>query len=270
MRTKLVALSISGVLAVTAIAVTSPQATSKPKPYVALVVGESGGFVMPEYNFSRLPRVVLYSDGRMFARSDVMTAQYPGPAVQTILTKSAGGSVSKIINAVYNAKLGDSTFKWGYPGVADVNNTDVYSKVSAKAKAKQVSVYAISFTGPGLTKKQVSARTKASVLLNDLQAFSNKYVLTKSLPTSWVSNRWAYQVSEGTSNEFTTIQDWVGNPLTDRVSCAVLSADASKQLVTLLPSINQETLFRSNDKLWKVTLRPLFPHETGCASLGYK
>ena len=244
-------------------------AKSISRPYVSLVIGESGGYVMPQYNFTRLPRIVLYSDGRMYTRSDVATQQYPGPAVQTIMQKSAAGSVANIMKAITKAKLTDPKFDWGVPGVADVSNTDIYSKASANAKAKRVSVYAIEFTNPNLTKKQSAARKNASKLITDLQNFSNKYVYTKSLPTPWVSNRWAYQVNEGVQNDYTTIKDWVGEELTGVVKCAVLDASASGKLVALLPEINQETLFSSGGKLWKVSLRPLFPHETGCKSLGY-
>jgi len=253
------------------VVVPTETALSKPKPYLALLVQDSGGFVTPQFNFSRLPRIVLYSDGTMYTLSDVTTLQYPGAAVPTIRTKSAAGSVSRIFSAVYRTQLWNSKFNWGTPGVADVPNTDVTTKSSVRAKPQNVSIYALGITGPGLSKRQVVARKSAATLLNELQAFSNKYVYTKSVPTQWVSNRWAFQAREASySDSFTNYHDWVGGTLNADVSCAVLSAQDSAELVALLPKINQATQFNSGGKAWDVTLRPLFPHETGCASLGYK
>ena len=267
-KVALVLVSLS-VLLSTIAGSTIASSKPKPKPYVALLVAESGGYVMPQYNFTRLPRIVVYSDGRMFAQSDVTTLQYPGPAVQTLRVKSVG-STSKILSALYKTQLWNSKFDWGYPGVADVADTDVTSRVSSRLKPKKVSVYALSFTGPRLTKRQIKERKAATKLLDELQNFSNKYISTKSLPTPWTPERWAYQVSEAIANDFTNYQDWVGGTITGQVNCAVLTPEESAKLTALLPQINQGTQFNSGGKAWDVALRPILPHETGCSSLGYK
>ena len=218
-------------LGISAVAIqSSNSAPITSKPYVALLVQESGGFVPPQYNFTRLPRIVLYSDGRMFTRSDVTTMQYPGPAVQTIKMKSAAGSVPRILGAVYKTQLWNAKYNWGMPGIADVQNTDVVSQASSRVKPRSVSVYALSFTGPGLTQKQASARNVASKLLDELQRYSNKYVFTKSLPTTWTSDRWAYQVSEATPMQDSNTQDWVGPVLNGALNCAVLSKTDSAKI----------------------------------------
>lgn len=253
-----------------AAAVIPSQAASKSKPFPVLIVEESGGFVPVEYNFSRLPRVVLYSDGRMFARSDIYTQQYPGPAVQTILTKQVGNSITLIQRAFNGTKLWNPKYNWGFPWIADVPNTDVTSQIAAGVAPTRVSVYALQFTGPGLTTSQIRERQLASKLLDDLQAFSNKYVMTKSLPTSWISDRWVYQVREAYPNELANTQKWFGPTITGPVSCSALSPTDTSKLIALLPKINQATQFEFANKLWTVTFRPLLPHESGCKALGYK
>ena len=242
-------------------------AAGKPRTFPMLVVSESGGFVPVEYNFTRLPKIVLLSDGRMITRSEIYPAVYPGPAVQTLLVKNVGNSIPRIASALKGTQLVNPKFDWGFPGVADVTNTDVTSKFQSQVRATSVSVYALDFPGFGLTDQQAKERKRASKLLNDLQAFSNKYIFTKSLPTVWISDRWAYQVREAVPNELSTTRNWFGSALTKPVACAMFTKTETAILLKQLSKINQATVFKSGGKLWSVALRPLLPHETGCSSL---
>lgn len=241
----------------------------KPRTYVVALVSQSGGFVMPSFNFTRMPDFVIYSDGQMISYSDVITQQYPGPAIPTLRTKYVNGDLKRIVTALESSKLTDPKFNWGYPGVADVPNTDVLTQLSAQKRSSRVSVYALGFAGPGVSKTQAKYRKKASQLIADLQSFSNKYIWTKSLPTTWTPSKYAYQVTSGEPSELSTTKEWVGAAELTETSCAVLSKADSAKITQMATDINTETLWNSGGKTWRVNFRPLLPHESSCKSFGY-
>ena len=229
----------------------------------------TGGFVMPSYNFTRVPNFVIYSDGRMISTAEVTTLQYPYPALPSLRTKFVNGDLKRIIGALEASKLTDPKFDWGHPNVADVPNTEVFTQLSAKKRSEQVSVYALGMSGPGISKQQAKYRKKASAVLEQIQSFSNKYIWTKSMPTIWTPLRYAYQISQGEPNEYTNTQDWVGPEINAETNCAVLSNADSTKITKMTSDINNETLWNSGGKTWRVSLRPLFPHESNCKSIGY-
>ena len=242
---------------------------SKPRTYVVAMSTTTGGFVMPSYNFTRVPNFVIYSDGRMISTSEVTTAQYPSPSLPALRTKFVNGDLKRILGALEASKLTDPKFDWGFPNVADVPNTEVRTQLSAQKRSSRVSVYALGMSGPGVSKQQAKYRKKASAVLEQIQSFSNKYIWTKSMPTIWKPVRYAYQISEGEPTEFTTIQDWVGPVISAQKSCAVLSQADSAKITKLGNDINSETMWNSDGKTWRVSFRPLFPHESNCRSIGY-
>ena len=242
---------------------------AKPKTYVVALAKTSGGFVPAQYNFSRLPRFVVYSDGRMISESQISTQQYPGRAIPNLMTKNVSFDLKRIVSALENTNLANPKFDWGYPSVADVPNTEVITQLSAKKRSATISIYALGMTGPGLTKKQVEYRKKADRVLDSLQAFSGRYIWSKSYPTKWTPTKYVYQVAEAAVTENSNTLDWVGPELSQEVSCAALNNSQSAAINTIESSINVETLWSSGGKTWRVTLRPLLPHESGCKSIGY-
>ena len=242
---------------------------SKPSTYVVALVKSTGGFVPPAYNFTRVPNFVIYSDGRMISTAEVTTEQYPYPVLPVFRTKFVNGDLKRIISALQASKLTDPKFDWGYPGVADVPNTDVFTQMSAQKRSSLVSVYALGFSGPDVTKSQSKYRKKASQLLTDLQGFSNKYIWTKSLPTTWVPSQYAYLASEAEPTQLSVTRDWVGPKISTNASCTVLTKSESAEITKLGNSINNESLWSSDGKTWRVSLRPLLPHESNCKSIGY-
>jgi len=242
---------------------------SKPSTYVVAMAKTTGGFVMPSYQFTRVPNFVIYSDGRMISTTDVTTLQYPYPSLPSFKTKFVNGDLKRILGALDASKLTDPKFDWGYPNVADVPNTEVLTQLSAQKRSSQVSIYALGMSGSGISKQQAKYRKKASAVLGQIQSFSNKYIWTKSMPTTWTPARYAYQISQGEATEFTNTQDWVGSVITTETTCAVLSKADSAKITNMASEINNETLWNSDGKTWRVSLRPLLPHESNCKSIGY-
>ena len=234
--------------------------------YPVLSVSQSGGFVPVEWAHMRTPEAVLYSDGTLLATSLVTTMIYPGPAAPTILRKVAPGSIGRILSAADDAKLTDPQFDWGIPGVTDAPNTDVTSQRSPLGRTTFVSVYALGINGRGLTRSQVGARAAADGFVSSLTSFSGTLIPTKSRPTAWVSPRWAYWATPAEPDRFSVVRRWFGaKPLQTSVVCVDFTTAENRTLVSLLPKLNQASRWQSGGKTWQLRLRPLFPHETGCA-----
>lgn len=268
MKTRNLTAVISASLLLGTFALTE-SSVSKPRTYVVAMAKTTGGFVMESYQFTRVPNFVIYSDGRMISTAQIRTAQYPYPSLPAFQTKFVNGDLKRIIGALEASKLTDPKFDWGYPYVADVPNTEVLTQLSAKKRSSQVSVYALGMSGPGISKQQAKYRKKASTVLEQIQSFSNKYIWTKSMPSPWKPVRYAYQIRQGEATEFTNTQDWVGPVITAETNCSVLSRAESAKITDLASEINNETLWNSDGKTWRVSLRPLFPHESNCKSIGY-
>lgn len=242
---------------------------SKPRTYVVAMAKTTGGFVMESYQFTRVPNFVIYSDGRMISTSQIQTQQWPGRALPSLQTKIVNFDMQRIVAALEASKLTDPKFDWGYPYVADVPNTEVLTQLSAKKRSSQVSVYALGMSGPGISKQQAKYRKKASAVLEQIQSFSNKYIWSKSMPAPWDPVRYAYQIRQGEATEFTNTQEWVGPVITAETNCSILSRADSAKITEMAGEINTETLWNSDGKTWRVSLRPLFPHESNCKSIGY-
>ena len=268
MKTRNLVAVISASLLLGTFALTE-SSVSKPRTYVVAMAKTTGGFVPESYQFTRVPNFVIYSDGRMISTSQIQTQQWPGRALPSLQTKIVNFDMKRIVAALEASKLTDPKFDWGYPYVADVPNTEVLTQLSAKKRSSQVSVYALGMSGPGISKQQAKYRKKASAVLEQIQSFSNKYIWSKSMPAPWDPVRYAYQIRQGEATESTNTQEWVGPVITAETNCSVLSRADSAKITEMAGEINTETLLNSDGKTWRVSLRPLFPHESNCKSIGY-
>ncbi|MEY4410542.1 MAG: hypothetical protein RLZ69_116 [Actinomycetota bacterium] len=140
-----------GVLASTLMPVGAAQAASGPQLLVGIYT--EGGFISPTWSVSRIPQLLVYSDGSVIAENQRPTRGY----IHEALTgkTAAGAATSFAVELLRLAKTPKGG--WGFPGVADVPNTRV--KVSLGGKRLDNSVYALAFTnGPQLTASQIAAR----------------------------------------------------------------------------------------------------------------
>ena len=260
-------LSAAALVAGLIVGASSPAAAAT--PYAVLVIEDSGGFMPPSWAMRRTPRVAVYSDGTIYATSQVQTMQYPGPAAPGIRRK-AGASIMRILAAADAAKVTDPKFDWGFPGIADAPSTVFKIQRSARGPVMRIDIYALGIDGFGLTKEQTAARSLAAKLVDRLQSFDNQLVPTKSMPTTWTSTRWAYSAEPMARDEFSVVRPWISKKVLSATPvCNELTAAENRVLVALLPKLNQSSRWTSDKRLWNVNLRPLFPHESGCESLDY-
>jgi hypothetical protein len=244
------------------------QATTPPGRYVSLLIQETGGFTPMEYAFSRTP-AVLYSDGLLIVPQRIQTFQYPGQFVTGFQQKREPASVQRFLAAAQKLHLTDPKFDWGMPGIVDVPDTMFVSQISPKALQTKFSIYALGYDGDVTPKSKLDARRAASKFKDKVESFSSEFMRTKSRPTIWKPTKWLYMASEANAEPtFTKIHKWVGlKPLQWTQSCVEMTASENIKFNAILPKLNSASRFSSNGSIWRLTVRPLFPHETGCQSI---
>ena len=245
----------------------SAQASTPPGRYVALAIQDVGGYTPLEYAFSRTP-AVLYSDGLLIVPQRIQSLQYPGPFVLGFQQKRELASVPRFLAAAQKLHLTDPKFDWGMPWIVDVPDTAFISQISTKAPQIRLSIYALGFDSDVSPKSKRDARLAASKFRDKVESFSSEFMWTKSRPTLWKPTRWLYMATESNSDPLMKVHKWVGTtPLKGARTCAAMTALENTKFNTLLPKLNSASRFSSNGAIWRVTVRPLFPHETGCQSI---
>jgi len=247
---------------------TSSAQAATLKRYVSLLIQDTGGYTTREYAFSRTP-AVLYSDGLLIVPQRVQTAQYPGRFVSSFQQKRELAAVPRFLAAAQKLHLTDPKFDWGRTWIVDVPDTTFVTQVSPKAPQTKMAIYALGFDGDVTPKSKLDARRAALKFRDKVESFSSEFMWTKSRPTIWKPTKWVYlAVSESTTDPQMNLHKWVGSsPLKWSMTCKAMTEAENAKFNTLLPKLNSASRFSSNGTKWRVTVRPLFPHETGCQSI---
>lgn len=244
------------------------QAATPPSSYVALLIQETGGYTTQEWAFARTP-AVLYSDGLLIVPQRIQTLRYPGQFVASFQQKREPSSVQRFLSAVEKLHLADPKFDWGKTWIVDVPDTTFVTQISTKAPQTRMSIYALGFDQDVTPKSKLDARRAASKFKEKVESFSSEFMWTKSRPTIWKPTKWLYMAGEESSKDpQMNLHKWVGSvPLKWPPSCVAMTAAENSKFNSLLPKLNEASRFSSGGKIWRVTVRPLFPHETGCQSI---
>lgn len=244
------------------------QATTPPGRYVSLLIQETGGYTLQEYAFSRTP-TVLYSDGLLIVPIKVQNMRYPGQFVTGFLQKREQPAVKRIMDSARKLNLMNPKFDWGTPWIVDVPDTTFITQTSAKGPQTRFSIYALGYDDDVRPKSKLEARRAVSMFREKVESFSPEFMWTKSRPTIWKPSRWVYMATEAEPDPtFTKVHKWIGSrPLQSTRTCMEMTAVENTRFNMLLPKLDSASRFNSNGKTWRLTVRPLYPHETGCQSL---
>ena len=243
---------------------------------LVLQVAHVGGYVSESVLAGRLPLVSLYGDGRVVAEGPV-DAVHPGPALPNVLAGHLDeGEVERLVDRALDAGVGDG-FDHGRPPVADVPSTRFTVVTAAGTEVSEV--YALEagiFTGgdpPGLTPEQVAAREGLQALLDELTALRG--VATESYVPEAVAAVASEWVEPDDRLPPQPPVAWPGpalpgEPLGRRsgASCVVADGPGATAVLAAARTANAATPWTAADgRRWSVVLRPLLPHEDGCADL---
>jgi hypothetical protein len=243
------------------------QAAAPPSRYVSLLIQDTGGYTPVDYAFARTP-TVLYSDGLLIVPSKIHTLQSPGQFVETFRQKRGLAAVPRILAAAEKIHLTDPKFDWGMPWIVDVPDTMFVTQISPKAPQTKLSIYALGFDEDVMPKSKAEARRAASSFRDKIESFSSGFFFSKSKPTVWKPTKWLYMANESQTDAYTKTYKWFGaKPLEFNAYCREMTSLENSKLNALLPKLNSSSRFSSNGRIWRITVRPLFPHETGCQSI---
>lgn len=238
-----------------------------------------GGFVPAETIPTRLPLLSVYGDGRVITEGPQIEI-FPPPALPNLqLQKIAAGDVSTLVDLAVKAGVGQKV-DYGQPGVTDMPSTRFV--VLTKDGLKTTEVYALSiedgYVG-GLTPEQKAARRTIEKLLNSLND------LEKTLGAGKVTTAEPYApeaiaavagpyVQPDPNQPRQPEKAWPGPALPGEsmgaglnLGCVSATGEEAARILAAAKNANTLTPWRSNEKLYSVTFRPLLPDEHSCADL---
>ncbi|MEV4770564.1 hypothetical protein [Micromonospora humida] len=245
--------------------------TSLPANVPVLRIDYTGGFVRPETNVTRLPAVSVYADGRVITQGPTVLS-YPGPALPNIQVRTiSAAEVAKLVEQARAAGVG-SAVDVGTPKITDVATTRF--TIRGPVGTEQLEVYALGeATGPesGLTDAQQAAREKLRTFADKLTDPGNAATQPYQ-PTAIAAVAGPWVATPETAKQ--PRMEWPGPALPGAslgegldLGCVTVTGAAVQQLIATAGKANAATPWTSGGKPWTVTLRPLLPDETDCASL---
>jgi len=251
---------------------------------VLLQIEVSGGFVMMGYDFSRVPELTVYADGRAIVQGPQI-AIYPGPALPNLQVEQLSeADVAALVAAARDAGLLAEAPSYGQPWITDVPTTFV--RLTVDGRTYEHAAYALGFfegeapadgvAPPAEESGITEAERVARVALAEFIATAHDLV-------GATGDGEAYQIdafgifaqsvtfdAEGAVGGLAAqVLPWpLDVSLADAAECTVVDGDAAQTLLRALADANSATLFEQDGVTYSVWFRPLLPHESGCAGLG--
>jgi hypothetical protein len=270
--------------------VPSPEPDAGPAT-VVLQVSEVGGFTTPALLAGRVPTVTVYADGRLITDGPVI-AIWPAPALPNLqLYRLDDGGVRELVEQALAAGVAE-TGDLGEPSVADVTTTRVTVRTGGETVTREA--YGLGIVPPtatdgsdapmpgmeaayGLTDEQIAARARLSqfvdALRNPAETLGPERV---SGPEPYAADAVAALVEpspeQGPEPAQPTVP-WPGPPLPGEpigpgVTCVTATGEVADAVLSAATNASSATPWTTEDGTrWSVVLRPLLPHESGCADL---
>jgi hypothetical protein len=246
---------------------------------LVLQVSEVGGFTTPALLAGRVPSATLYADGRLVTDGPVI-AIWPAPALPNLQVYRLGdGGVRDLVERAVDAGV-TGTGDLGTPPVADVTSTRFTVRTGGETVTREV--YALGMgAGPqgefdtGITEEQAAARARLIELAEALrdpvaalgadrvsgpEPYQPEAVAAVVAPYSEVDPPQAEQPWPG--------PELPGEPIGPGTTCVTATGEQAHAVLQAAAQGNSATPWVGADgSRWSVVLRPLLPHESGCADL---
>jgi hypothetical protein len=244
-----------------------------------LRIATGGGFVAPGYLLSAVPEFALYGDGRIVVPGPVAEI-YPGPLLPNLLVERVTPTeIQKIVAAADGAGLLGPDASFDAVGIADASTT-VFTTV-VDGRAHRISAYALSESGgrgPTGDPTVEAARAKLAQFwtqMSDLSTFLGRPVSDTEayVPTGmrvFLGDAGPADPAQPTAQvvawPLTADPAQVGQPtaVQGTVCVALTGADLSIFL-GVARTANAAAVWTYGSARYAVTVRPLYPNESGCA-----
>ncbi|MEV4703118.1 hypothetical protein [Actinoplanes sp. NPDC049316] len=254
-----------------------PVRTPTPTPTLALRIERTGGLIGPAVEPGRLPALSAYADGRVITPGPQI-AVYPPPALPALQVQDAGmDTVARLaVDAVMAGVQPDTDF--GDPGVADATTTVVTAVTGEGVHRVRVpALIEASVDDPELTPAQRAARTRLKNFIQRATRLPTDDHLPEPEPyrsVSLAALARPYTPADEAPVSPAPTRQWPGPALpgavvaTDgRITCTVVTGAEADRVRDAAAQASVLTPWRSGDKTWDVTFRPLLPDESACTDL---
>ena len=253
---------------------TTAEATLPDDGGLALQVAYTGGFVPPRVSYTQLPLVSVYADGRAITEGPV-AAVHPGPALPNLqVAQIEPAQVEQLLQQALDAGVGRQ-MDLGMPPIADVPDTrftvvTAHGTRTTDVHALQRGLFPEGEDVPGLTEEQTAARAELQDLLDELTSLGAD---SEAYEPEVVVAVAGTDVPVGGSPD--DVVTWPGPPLPgDELGtgldlyCVAARGEAADAVLEAAADATAETVWQNPDGgRWALSLRPLLPHESGCADL---
>lgn len=245
----------------------------------------SGGFVMMGWDFSRVPELTVYADGRAIVQGPQIEI-YPAPALPNLQVEQLSeADVEALIDAARDAGLLAEPPVYGQPPVADVPTTFV--RLTVDGQTYEHAANALGFLegegtmgddgladGSALTEDELADRVALATFVQTANELVGANGNGEAYPITGFG-LFAQPLPAGDGavvDEGVEIQvlPWPldGVALADATECVAVVGDDGATLRETLAGANALTQFEQDGVTYNVWFRPLLPHEAGCDGLG--
>jgi hypothetical protein len=247
------------------------DAPEPPADGLVIQVARAGGFVTPEMTFANLPSVSVYADGRVLAPGATIMI-YPGPALVPLQeTTISDAEVARLLELADELGLTGEPLDYGQPPVADAPDTIVtITTVSGSTEQRATALAEVDPADASLSDDQREARRRLQELVEAVEGqASDGSPASAYEPDAYVARATAEepQVDQGAEEPQPRFVEWPVDLLEPAQigDCTMFAADAADALEALFRDADQLTYFTDADgATWRVTVRPVLPHESGC------
>ena len=243
-----------------------------PQRLNGLVLSEvvGGGLVPSDIGFvEALPRVAVFSDGRIFTVDRASTDVFSGPSIVVLRVRRVpAATVNRIVTLAQAARVASRPPDWGAPMVTDQPTTSV--TLVTFGHARTVSVYAFGFNGAGLNPQQTAARRRLAAFLNDLEGIgSGRGPGSAVRPYVPVSLSVSARLVDAHPSSTGAAVRWPLQALrllpADRVQCVGVSGASNvKRVLRLAATASPSTVWVSAGRSWRLIVRPDLPSIQSC------
>ena len=242
----------------------------KAVPEPLLSIGSSGGFIDPNFKFSRLPTVVVASTGELYAQGPT-TMIYPGAVLPNVRVRTLSKAGIVRLRALVTRAGIDRVVDYGRPPIADVPALVIrYQPANATFVTNTLPSFGV--REESLTSEQRARRAKVRALMVAFEPPRRAFGRQISLESAYIPTRFAILTSEPHTNADAitpAVVDWPlpGTPLASVGGCEVVEGRDGSTLAAALRNANQLTQFRDAGRTWQLTARVLLPGDPGCTPL---
>ena len=260
----------------------TPGATTPPKYVVEtgadkliLRIASGGGLVPPGYLLTSMPQFAQYGDGRIIVPGPVAEI-YPRPLLPNLLVmRVTPAEIQTILAAADEAGLLGPDAHYDATNIMDAGATIFTTIVDGKTHT--ISAYALFESGTTEDAAVTAARVKLSKFRDhmfDLTTFLGRpvsvaeaYVPTGMRVFTRLANApdpsatavqivaWPLSLDPATAGQPTTVQ---------QTRCILLSSTDLASFLAVARTANATTLWTYGSVRYAVSVRPLYPDESGC------